>query len=383
MPAPVAAVGLIRTAASAFGQWFVINALPVAAERLRPLLADPTGTVQRLADLVVWRGEAGQKVIGLLGGISESQARIEGAVERIETAQIGMSGTLDTVLNLSLFHIGFGALSAGFMLARLAALRTRLDAMTRQLTDIQDHLGAMTQAVLENGLTFLKAGEKRADQADLRVAFEKCNEAAATYRVLVNKEISGPRRLPVLNHAGRCYLIAVLGSVRCLIRRGEVGHAEEHAAAQKEDMSDLARTTFELVLGKNPEVYLEPGLQTDAVTLDVLTGAYQQAHLAGAVGGDPVRDAGDLFERLRDRVYGASKGVWFTASRTIRRRLLTNLKFLIAVLEDVNRVEAVRLRLVEARSRGADPEDLDREAERLRPSGRADGPVAYAFTDSI
>jgi hypothetical protein len=254
--------------------------------------------------------------------------------------------------------------------------------MSQQLTDIHDHLQAMTQAVLETGLTFLKAGEDRDDDADLRVAFEKCNEAAATYRALVRKESEEARRLPVLNHAGRCYLVAVLGAVRCSLRRGRPQEAEECASAQRETITGIARTTFELVLGKHPEVYLEPGLRADAVTLDLLAGIYQQAHLARAVDGEPVRDAGDLFERLRDRVYGAGRrGFGFTSAAEVRRRLLVNLKYLVAALEDANRVEAVRLRLAEARARGADPEDLDREAERLRPSAGPGEPVAFAFTD--
>lgn len=382
MPAPVV-IGVLSKLTFDISRWFLASALPLAAERLRPLIADPTSTIERLGDLIVWRGETGQKVIGLLGGITESQARIEGAVERIESAQVGMAGTLDTVLNLSLFNFGFGALGAGFMLARLKALNNRLTLISDSVAEIRDHIAAREKAELGNGLTLLDRYEQKGERHDLKEAFKLCNHSVLLHQALTAGELSGRQRLPVLNQSGRCYLVALLATARCRIHLRDLKEVDELVIGERPTTQALVRTTFDLVLGKSPEVYLEPGLQADAVTLDVLTEAYRQAHWAGNFVGEPVRDAGDLFERLRGRVFGASRGVRFTSASQVRRQLVSNLKYLIATVEDVNRVEAVRLRLAETPMLGSDPDALDREAERLRPSGQRNGPIAFALTDPL
>jgi hypothetical protein len=73
---------------------------------------------------------------------------------------------------------------------------------------------------------------------------------------------------------------------------------------------------------------------------------YQQAHHIGAVTGAEVGDASQVFERLRKKVYGA--GGWFGAVGRAKGRLLTNLKYLMACVEEVGRIESLRLRIEEA-----------------------------------
>lgn len=379
MPLPIVPVGAVPKLATNFGQWFLLNALPIVATRLRPILENPEGTVQRLGDLVVWQGPSGQKVLGMLGGISESQTRIEGAVERIEAAQIGMSSTLDTVLNLSLFSIGFSALAGGFMLARLRSLERRLQVIGQQVADIKDHLDAMSKAVLANGLTLLDRFEKKRDRDDLKQAFAGCNSALSLYQTLTANEIAGPQRLPVLNQCGRCYLLALTATIRCRAHLHDWDDIEHLVAVEQATMVSLGKKMFGLVLGKSPEVYLEPRLQADGVTLEVMTEVYRQAYLAKAVEGNQVRDSGQMFEQLRERVYGASRGVLFSNSGRLRRQLLANLKYLIAALEDINRVESIRVRLVEARARGVDPATLEQEIERSLPELKEAGVFAFAW----
>jgi len=362
MPSPI--VGILPSLGVDIGQWFLQKALPFAAARILPIMDDPTGAAQRLGDLVIWQGTSGQKVLGMLGGISESQTRIEGAVERIETAQVAMSGTLGTVLNISLFHLGFSAFAAGFMLYRLKSLDHRLKALGQQAIDIKDHLDAMTQAGLGNGLTHLDRFEKKSKHADLDQAFRDCNLTRILYQRLVANELVGPKRLPVLNHCSRCYLLALMATVRCRVYLHDWEEIEPLLISERATMSLLARTTFELVLGKNPEAYLEPRLQEEGVTLDVMTEIYKQAHLAKALDGDQIRDAGQMFEQLRNRVYGASRGICFSDASRVRRQRMVNLRYLIATLEDINRVESVRVRIAAARTNGLDPDALEREFER-------------------
>jgi hypothetical protein len=120
------------------------------ADKARPLverfLHDPAGAVGRFGDVLLWQGESGQQVIGTLEGLSESQARIEQVVGRIETAQLGLTSGLGTPTSLSMATLGVTSLAAGFMVWRMNALHHRLHALGDQLSDIQANLKAQDQA---------------------------------------------------------------------------------------------------------------------------------------------------------------------------------------------------------------------------------------------
>ena len=58
-----------------------------------------SGAIARVGDTLVWSEPSGQKVLGGLEMMTDSQARIENAVNGIETAQVAMQGGLGVVQN--------------------------------------------------------------------------------------------------------------------------------------------------------------------------------------------------------------------------------------------------------------------------------------------
>jgi hypothetical protein len=149
-----------------------------------------------------------------------------------------------------------------------------------------------------------------------------------------------------LNQCGRYYLLALTAQVRCLILSKDYPIAGQRLVDEKPTLTVLAKTTFDEVLGKSPERFLDPHLQSENVTLGLLTELYQQAHQIGAVNGAELDDASHVFdEHFRKKVYGA-RG-WFPAVGRAKEQLLTKLKYLMACVEEVRRIDSLRLRIDE------------------------------------
>jgi hypothetical protein len=364
MAPPPVALGLVPAAGS-LGTWLLTRLALVARPHAERLLGDPAGAVGRLGDVLVWQGPAGRRVVATLEGLGESQARVEQVVGRIEEAQIGLGGSLGALTSLSMATLGVASLAAGFMAWRMNALHRRLGDLGGQISDVLDQLHAQNQAHLQTGLDFLGKFEHSRSGQDLHTALTASTHATNLYRNLVQSEAAGRRRLLALNQCGRYYLLALTAQVRCHVLANELAAAGEKLGAERPALTALARATFEGAMGTSPEAYLDPSLQADRVTLDLLAEVFRQAHELGAVGGEAVRDAGHLFERLRQRVYGA--GGWFRPAGRAKTRLLAKLKYLMACLEEVGRVESLRLRVSEALAGRLSFEDLERAV--VAPTG--------------
>src|SRR5579884_3413715 len=96
--------------------------LQVAHDRLAPLLQDPSGSVERFGDLLVWKGQQGHHVVAYLEQTVESQRRIEDVVQGIQRAQIAAHATLGGLYSLSILGLGLTSLGGGFMIWRMNAL---------------------------------------------------------------------------------------------------------------------------------------------------------------------------------------------------------------------------------------------------------------------
>lgn len=383
MPVSLLSLGALPSAGSL--AWWLLAKLGPA---VKPLLDDPAGAVQRVGDALVWNGTGGQKVLAGLESLSESQTRIVNVVQHIEAGQVATAGTLGTLLNFSMVHLGLTALAAVLMTARMLALQRRLTDIGRDLDDVQTYLKAQTEANLSASLDALarhESGHKDQDD-DLRHALKVSNLVAHVYGPLVQTEAHGRRRLLVLNYSGRCYLLSLLTEVRCLILSENLNEAQRRIANEKPALQALAQATFQEVMGKAPETYLHPSLRADQVTLDLLAEVYQQAHRAGAVTDVQIRDAGQMFEYFREKIYGARRwGGWVLGlGRRARATALTKLKYLMACLEETNRIEALRLRIEEAQRGAYSLRELEREVVALREQtarapGEGEAPAAFAY----
>jgi hypothetical protein len=300
----------------------------------------------------VWDGPGGQRVLAGLEGLKDSQSRIEQVVQHIETAQIGVSQALGTLTTLSMATLGVTSLAASFMIWRMNALHARLGVIGGQITDIQTHLNANEQAHLQSGLSFLERFERTEGDKDRHTALEESTFATHLYRHLVRSEVGGRKRLLALNQCGRYYMLSLTAQARCLVAGGELTQADSLLRNEKPTLTALARTTFEEVLGKSPEIYLDPAFQQDNVTLESMAEIYLRAERIGAISSSQVRDAAALFEVLRSKLYGA--GGWFRPRGKVKDALVAKIKYVMTCLEEVERVESLRLR-IEAAADGRVP----------------------------
>ena len=345
------------------------------APALRLMVNDPEGTLHRIGDVLVWDGPTGRRMVAGLEGLGDAQARIEGVVNHLGAGQLAASATLGSLARCSMLNLGVTALGGALMLARVEALHRRLDDLATRLDDLEAHVAAWNQATLRTGLEFLGHYERHGGASDLHSALEGCTQARNVYRSLLDREVQGRRRLAVLEQCGRTYILALLGQARCLVLRGEPAQAEGLLAQERPTREALAAAAFAAALGKSPEAFLHPNFGGDGVTLALLAEVHRQAGLAGAIAPDRAGDAARLFEDLRGRIYAGRPWDVFAPRGKARAGLLAGLRHLMACLEEVNRVEGVRLRLEHARLGGYDPADLERAVAAEAPQVSGDEEV--------
>ncbi len=327
--------------------------LQVAHERLAPLLNDPSGALERFGDLLVWNGKQGQQVVAYLEQTAESQHRIENVVQGVQTAQIATHAALGGLYSLSILGLGLTSLGGGFMILRMNALQTRLAALQHRMKDIESNLQAKDKAWLLAGIASLEKYEQGRHEDDRQSAKESSLHAAKLYGQLLEAECQdgAPRRLPVIDYYGRCYLVALTTELRChLLANDELEIARKRLDHERPTFNLAAKVAFQEVLGKTPEQFLDPELQPHNVTLDLLSEIYQQARHIDAVDQQDASTASELFEKFRGRIFGSQKGVgWVFAPHgkgTVK--MLSDLRYLMTCLEEANRIGSLRLRVEEA-----------------------------------
>lgn len=383
MSTPLLSLGLFDTKVR-LGTWFFTKLLPVVGSKVKHFVEDPTGSVRRIGDLIVWNGQSRQKVLAGIESLNEKQDRIEGVVRNIETAQIGLASSLGTLTSLSMLSLGVTTLSAGFMMWRLNALNERLKKIGSMVSDILALLTAEQQAHLLRALSNLaKYEHERADDY-LKHAEQDSSFAVHVYRGLVLREIDNERRLSALNQFGRYYFLALIAQVRSLVlQRNKSAMAISLLTDEDKALTLLAQTVFDSVLGEQPHVYLAPCFGPAHVTIDLLTEVYQQARFAGVNTQVEASDSGQMFEHFRPHIGHARvrRPVFGSRSR-MEEELLLKLKYLIACLEEINRLRALQLRTEQSKETSQSVQEFEEEVRQMCNSARIqaqDGVFAYTF----
>lgn len=376
MAVPASLLGLLP-ATSSVVPWVIEQATPVIDEWKTTYSGDAMAMASdklvRIGDLIVWEGETGRHVVAGLANLGESQQRIESAVGAIEATQLSMAGTLGVVQSVGMATLGLTSITAGLMVWRLGALDKRLKSLATQITDIEANLHAKDQGLLSSSLTFLEKHEQKHKNEHLEVALQHANLSAHTFGHLVDDECDGKRRLPVLNYRGRRYLLSLLTELQCCILQNDSDQVIGRVKAEQPRLQQLVETNFRQTLTIDPEQYLHPALSDAGVTLDLLTDLYRQLQNANAVQDVDIRDASDLFEHLRQRIYRKS---WLKMPqvRDWRKPLLERIRYLIAAVEDVNRIESLRLLVDHASKHGTDVTSIRSQIQKwIEEIGSRDG----------
>jgi hypothetical protein len=112
---------------------------------------------------------------------------------------------------------------------------------------------------------------------------------------------------------------------------------------EKLRLQSIAKSTFDTVIQGKPEFFLRAETATEGITLDVMAELYQQARHAGAITTPEVNSAGQLFELCRSK--GIAGSSWHRSRKRVRGT--TELRYLMASLEEINHIEGMRLLIAE------------------------------------
>lgn len=345
-------------------------------------LADPSGFATRIGDVVVWNGEKGQTVLAGLQQVTESQIRIDSAVNAIETAQIGLESALGGLQTVAMATLGLTSLSGAFMIWRLQSLNKRFDGLVSQINDLEDNLDAMNKAHLRTAVQKLREYDDTNEIETAGKARDEAQHAANVYGHLAYKETQNKKpRLEVLNYRGRCYLLSLLTELRSRLLLGSVSEATTRFTEERPLIEMLAKSTFLNAIQGSPEVFLSHAMREQGITLDLMTDLYRHASRYDAIGGMTIRQPSDMFELCRPRgIVGKSRQWWpFHGSPA---SFANRLKYALACFEDIGRVEALHLiaeQVAKAETTVSDLQIKCAEWAKQNNDGEFKGVLVYAF----
>jgi len=316
-----------------------------------------------------------EKLLVGMEQLSENSRRVEQVIKGVQASQIQIAQGMGALQTMSLVGMGMTGVTSAMLLMRLNLVekycRETLRLVKRLVVDAEvDKL-----ARLKNGLSLLIRFEEggRKEFGLAQDATSTCNTSANTFSQLLRSALADPKLgFPAINHYRRCLLLALLGEVRGLLIEEKAKYALDRLKDEKPVFEETSKRMFDDVLGKGPERFLEPWFSRQQVTLDVLTDVWQQARLAGAV--DPASTAespSEVFERLRGKIFRYSWRPIFSMRGKPAERELEKLKYLMACLEETNRVEAVRLRIESALQQKQSLLELESDLSRIQRNVRS------------
>ncbi|MBY0588871.1 hypothetical protein K2X85_16985 [bacterium] len=365
--------------------WLLRNLVEVTVPVAKSVLSDPQGLLTRVGDMLVWSGANGVQVIGGLEQLSDSQSRIQSVVETIEKASVASSSTLGNLTHLSMWTLGISSFAATAMLWRLESLNRRLKAADKKLDDIKKVLEARNQVPLQTSIQLLKKFEGSGKDRDLGDAHKEAVDATNLYRNLVSQELDQkPPRIDAMHSLGRYYLLALGTQCRSLELLNEPSRVVHLVDAESPTLQSLGQTVFDQVLGQHPQAYLDHQLKADGVTLRLLSEIYQAAQLAKVQTNVESADDANLFEHFRGLGHAEIRSTWRESIKTVRQSMLNRLRYLMACLEEINRVLAIRHRVQQQQKTHMTREQFEQEVEALRQQAqeqslKIDGAFAYAW----
>lgn len=346
------------------------------------MVQDAVGTLSRIGDVLVWNSPNGQQVIAGLASLSEGQSRIEQVVNHIDSVQLGISHALGVMHTLSMATLGVTSLSGAFMVWRLHSLNKRFDKLSEAIRDVEDNLDAQNKAYLHKAVQKLREFEDSGDSDALTTARDEGQNAANIYGDLSWKEATKKQpRIEILNYRSRSYLLGLMAELQSRILLEQLPAAITRIKDEKPRLQSIAKSAFEVVIQGRPEFYLRADLAKEGITLELMAELYQQARHAGAIASPEVESAGQLFEHCRAK--GIAGGSWF---RKDSKQDAAQLRYLMACIEEINRIDGIRLLMAEAHEKKISVAGLQKTVwewwkERVGAvTESSDAVVAYALT---
>jgi hypothetical protein len=225
--------------------------------------------------------------------------------------------------------------------------------------------------------------EVEGDSAVLKIASEAGQNAANIFGTLACKEAARNQpRIQVLSYRSRNYLLGLMAELQSRILLEQLPSAVTRVEEERPRLQTIAKSTFDAVIQGKPELYLRAEMAEEGVTLELMTELYQQAKHAGAISSPEVESAGQLFEHCRGRGIPGSPS-WFSGHDN--KQDAVQLRYLMACIEEINRIDGMRLLMAEAHKKKARLQEL---REKVRswwkekvgtPTDSPEAVVAYAL----
>jgi len=169
-----------------------------------------------------------------------------------------------------------------------------------------------------------------------------------------------------------------------MVLRGDAAEAVDRVEKEKPRLQLLVDTTYRQTLANAPELFLDASLASSGVTLELMTDLYQQLEHAGVLKDVEIRDACDLFEHLRARIFERKTTLW-RPFRRAKTDCLKRLRYLISCVEDCNRIRSMGMLIEDAEILGLSLADISEQVQQWKrdltsESGdQKSGVLAYRF----
>jgi hypothetical protein len=161
------------------------------------------------------------------------------------------------------------------------------------------------------------------------------------------------------------------------------GDHDEVAARFSEEqgrIESLAKATFENVIGRTPSPFLSADMESEGVTLRLMTEIYQNAARLGAFQDAEIKSESDMFEYCRAN--GIPKRSWFPPKKETTA-LACKLKFLMACFEDIGRAESLKLMAQTIKGAGSSFKEVQDQIKSWCEANKQDRPADTVFAYSF
>lgn len=315
-----------------------------AWERLaRPVTDALAGTavIDRVGPALVSVREGQTEVIGLLHRHTTKLDGLQAAIDQVWAGQQAIAGSLDLLTALSAVGLGVSVLSHAVLSFQLTALTRRLDRLAGEVRELRGMVQADYRGRLTAGLAMYKNGldDPAGAGGHFADAATALTHSSACYAELLTEAVRSPTPAYPWEVA-RHLAVSALGLAAARLRTGHPAAAVRAIDDALGPLRGHARTVFGRTVAFDPARFLIPALAVHGLTLEAVAELYRQAALAGVVDEQPL-SAAERFEALRGNLLSATDPLFFKGGKV--RRLLADWTQATAAVEEVNRVQGVKL----------------------------------------
>jgi hypothetical protein len=320
--------------------------------------------VKQIGNTVIWhRPDGASRIIGIL---DQLDSRIDGLEIPAPGLQTGLAG----LKNISMVTLGFSGISVALLASQFVFLARRLTQIQKEVKRIQLKIDQTIEAHLQAGLDFLQAADATIGDEQIRNyrdALGRARDAGHFFRSQAVSPDIHEEQLSLIQYYSRKYFLALsieLGSLLGLDRTDEV---RTRLNVEESNLKAVATQVFKKTLALDVDSYLVPELR-DVVTLENISGLFEQAQHLGCIPRDTRISPADVFEANRKSIYSSNYLSRAVSSKfnNFRREAAQKLQAAQGTFEEVTRLLSWREAVRYIAQNGRSPTEVARELRQFR-----------------